>query len=214
MTVGSISPTGWPTPSCRLSVTRRSLLRRCLLFAISGARLTSWLPRLCCCSSSISAMRGISRYSWRASTPMQGSRRKGRLIERRHRQRGALLYSGEHPYVAERFGEDVAGSSQARLVALRDRRASKADRDAAALGPVDNLARRYHGPGVGLARRRHRHLEINLLAPGHRRCGNGQCRRDCAGGHGVEKLGIERERAEVEADARHLWSSALCDTAT
>jgi hypothetical protein len=48
-----------------------------------------------------------------------------------------------------------------------------------------------------------RHLEIDFLAPGQRRGGRRQRRRDQTGGRRVEQLGVERERTEIEANARH-----------
>jgi hypothetical protein len=46
----------------------------------------------------------------------------------------------------------------------------------------------------------HRHLEINLFAPGQSQAGERQRRRDRARGRRVEKLGVEGERAEMKAD--------------
>src|SRR5215831_15177502 len=116
------------------------------------------------------------------------------------------LHLGERLHVAERLGEDVAGRGEARLVALRDRRAAVAERYAGAFRPERNLARRHHRAGALLARQRHRGLEVDLLAPGHGRGGERQCRRDRLRGWRVKELGIEGERAEIETDAlRHGW---------
>jgi hypothetical protein len=45
-----------------------------------------------------------------------------------------------------------------------------------AVGPIGDLARRYYRARVLLTRHFHRNFEIDLLAPGERRCGNGQRR--------------------------------------
>ena len=106
-------------------------------------------------------------------------------------------------HVAQRLGEDVARARQPAFVALRDRRAAEADRDGRAFRPIGDLARRDHGAGIGLPLHPHRHVEIDLLAPGHSLRLERQRRRDRLGGRRVEQFGVERERAEIEADARH-----------
>src|SRR5262249_60022792 len=65
------------------------------------------------------------------------------------------------------------------------------------------LTRGHHGAGVRLALELHRHLEIDLLAPGERRARQRQGRGKRAGGRRVEKLGLEGERAKIKTDALH-----------
>ena len=55
-----------------------------------------------------------------------------------------------------------------------DRRAAEADARCRAVRPIGDLARRHHGARVLLARDPHRHVEIDLLAPGQRRGGERQ----------------------------------------
>jgi hypothetical protein len=86
------------------------------------------------------------------------------------------------------------------LVPLGDRRAAEADGDGVAVGPIGDLARRNHRAGVFLARDLHRNVEIDLLPPSHRRALNRQRRGDRLRGRRVEKLGVESERTEVEAN--------------
>ena len=63
--------------------------------------------------------------------------------------------------------------------------------------------RRDHRARVRLACDVHRHIEIDLLAPGQHRRRNRQRRRNSLGGRRVEQFSLERERAEIEADAGH-----------
>jgi hypothetical protein len=72
----------------------------------------------------------------------------------------------EHFDVADRLGENVAGTGEPGFVALADRRAAKPDRDGAALRPVSDLTRRHDRPRLWFARHADRNVEINFFAPG------------------------------------------------
>src|SRR4030095_12543647 len=111
------------------------------------------------------------------------------------------LHLGERLHVAERLGEHVAGRREPGLVALRNRRAAKAERAALALPAERDLPRRHDRAGALLTRQVDGCLEIDLLAPGHGRGRERQRRRDRLGGRRIEELGIERQRAEIETDA-------------
>src|SRR5215469_10891905 len=69
-----------------------------------------------------------------------------------------------------------------------------------AVWPISNLARRDYGAGVFFARGCDRNFEIDLLAPGQRRCRDRQRRCDGLGSRRVEQLGVKCKRAKVEAD--------------
>src|SRR5674536_41149 len=64
---------------------------------------------------------------------------------------------------------------------------------------------------VRLARDLHRHVEIDLLAPGQHGRRKRQRRRNRLGGGRIEQFGVERERAEIETDAGHADSCWLLD---
>src|SRR5689334_17417206 len=88
---------------------------------------------------------------------------------RRHeveRYAGARAHVRERPHVAERLGENVARARQPGFLAARDRRPAEADRDAMAVRPIGDLARRDDGASAVLARDLDRNFEIDLLAPG------------------------------------------------
>ena len=72
-------------------------------------------------------------------------------------------------HVAESLRKNIARAGQPAFVALRDRRAAEAKRDRRAFRPIGDLARGDHGAGIGLALHPHRHVEIDLLAPGQSR---------------------------------------------
>src|SRR4029079_2331018 len=79
---------------------------------------------------------------------------------------GANLLQRLH--VAERLGENITWARQPAFVALGNWRAAEANGDGGAFRPIGDLARRHHGAGTGLAFHPHRHVEIDLLAPGQR----------------------------------------------
>src|SRR5262249_28455635 len=108
--------------------------------------------------------------------------------------------------------KDIAGRRKPALVAIRDRRAAETERDAMAVRPVGDLARDHDRASVFFTRKLYWNLEIDLLAPGARGRCNRQRRCNRPRGRGIKKLGIKRERAEVEADAWH-WQSSRSVTA-
>src|SRR5262249_41846598 len=116
---------------------------------------------------------------------------------------GARSYLRQYVHVAERLAENIAGARQSRFVAAADRRAAKAERDSGPVGPIGDLAGRHHRARLRLARDRHRYLKVDLLAPGERGRGDRQRGGDRAAGRGVEQLGVERDRTEVEANTGH-----------
>src|ERR1700685_3986487 len=124
-----------------------------------------------------------------------------RLSNRRHRDFRAGLHLGQRLHLAAALRPDVAGAGEPRLVALGNRRAAETERDGVAVGPISDLARRDDGARVFFPRHFYGDIEINLLAPRHRRTGNRQRRRDRLCGRRVEQFGVERERTEVEAYA-------------
>ena len=75
-------------------------------------------------------------------------------------------------------------------------------------GPVAN--KRFlpgdHGAGVRFARHIDRHIEIDFFAPGQDRGRERKCGDDGLGRGCVEQFGVELQRAEIEADARHAVS--------
>jgi hypothetical protein len=123
------------------------------------------------------------------------------LIPDRHLDLGAGLYLGERLHIAERPRPDVARAREPGLIALRNRRAAEADGDGVAIWPVGDLARLDHRARIALAGDLDRNVEINLFAPGQRRAGERQCRGDGLCRRRIERLGIERDRAEIKADA-------------
>src|SRR5262249_9638510 len=77
----------------------------------------------------------------------------------------------------------------------------EAYRDGVAVRPVGDFAGRDHGARVALAADLDRDVEIDLLAPGQRRGGERQRRGNRFCRRRIERLGIERDRAEIKADA-------------
>ena len=71
------------------------------------------------------------------------------------------------------------------------------------IGPIGELTGRDHSARILLPRSLDRDLEVDLLAPGERRRRDRQRGRDRTRGRRIEQLGVERERAEIEANARH-----------
>ena len=62
-------------------------------------------------------------------------------LPRRNRDAGSSRNGSQGPDVSNRFRPDVAWTGQTDLVRARDRRASEADGDGAAVGPISYLAR-------------------------------------------------------------------------
>ena len=124
-----------------------------------------------------------------------------RSIGRRYLDLRAGAHFGERLHVAERLRPDIARAGEPRLVALGDRRAAETDGDGVAVRPIGDLARRDDGARVLLARHFDRDVEIDFLAPGQRRGRDRQRRRDRLRGRRVERLGVERQRTEIEANA-------------
>src|SRR5438067_2314232 len=91
------------------------------------------------------------------------------LVERGHPDLRSSPDPRQRFYVSQRLGKNVARAGEPGLVAARDRGPPVAERDTMTLRPIGNLARDHYGASCGLARDVDRDLEVNLLAPGHRR---------------------------------------------